>query len=158
MDRRILLVAALFLPLLARAAGDAPLDRATLRGLKGIGVVIDLLDPELEKAGITRDLLLNRLLVRLQNGGIKIDPAASEFVGLRITAVRGSRGPYALSMSLGLYQPVLLSRNHDVRTSTQTWEVESVLMADPKVLPTACAETADDLSDRFATAFHAVNP
>lgn len=159
MDRRILLVAALLLmPPATRAAGDAPLDRATLRGLKAVSVVIDVLDPELQRLGVTREALINRLLAHLQAGQIVIDPSATEFVGLRINAVRASRGPYALSLSFGLYQPVLLSRNKDIRTSTQTWEVETVLLADPKVMLLACAETADDLADRFALAFHSVNP
>ena len=154
----LLIAALLLLPPASRAAGDAPLDRATLHGLKGVGVVIDVLDPELQKLGVTREALIGRLLARLQGGRITIDPGASEFIGLRITAVRSGRGPYALALSFGLYQPVLLSRNHDVRTSTQTWEVDTVLMADPKMLVTACAETADDLADRFASAFHGVNP
>jgi hypothetical protein len=159
MHARILLIVALgLLPPDTRAAGDEALDRATLRGLKGIGVVIDAIDPQLEKLGITRDVVLTRMLARLQSDSIIIDPSATEFLGLRITAVRGSRGPLGLSFTLGLYQPVLLSRDHDLRTSTETWEVESVLLADPKVLVTACTETADDLSDRFAAAFHAVNP
>ena len=151
-------MALLLLPPAMRAAGDAPLDRATLRGLKGVGVVIDVLDPELEKLGITRDVVLSQLLARLQHDGITINPGAAEFIGLRVTAVRGSRGPFALSLTIGLYQPVLLSRNRDLRTSTQTWEVETVLMAEAKVLGTACAETADDLADRFAAAYHSVNP
>jgi len=159
MTRRILLLSAfLLLPPATRAAGDAPLDRATLRGLKGIGIVIDVLDPQLQKLGITRDALVGRLLTRLQGGGIAIDPGAAEFAGLRITAVRGNRGPYALSVAFGLYQPVLLSRDRDLRTSTQTWEVETVLMADPKMLAAACAETADELADRFAAAYRSVNP
>ena len=158
MDRRILLMAALLIPAATRAAGDAPIDRATLRGLKGIGVVIDLVAPELERFGITREFAHSRLLARLQNDGIRVDPGANEFLGLRITAVRGDRGPYALSLTLGLYQQVVLSRDRQLRTSTQTWEVESVVLADPKVLTTACGETADELSDRFATAFRAVNP
>jgi len=159
MDRRIFLVVVLLLlPPATRAAGDAPLDRATLRGLKGIGVVIDVLDPELQKLGITRDALITRLLARLQGDGITIDPGAAEFAGLRINAVRAGRGPFALSLAFGLYQPVLLSRDHDLRTSTQTWEVETVLMADPKMLLTACAETADELADRFAAAYRSVNP
>ena len=157
-SRILLTIGLLLLPRATSAAGDAPLDRATLRGLKGIGVVIDAIDPELRKLGVTREALITRLLGRLQGDGITIDPAATEFVGLRITAVRGSRGPWALSLSFGLYQPVLLSRSHDVRTSTQTWEVETVLMADVKVLSMACSETADDLADRFASAFHSVNP
>jgi len=151
-------LAFLLLPPATRAAGDAPLDRATLRGLKGIGVVIDVLDPELQKLGITRDALIARLLTRLQGDRITIDPAATEFAGLRIVAVRASRGPFALSLAFGLYQPVLLSRNHDLRTSTQTWEVETVLMAEPKMLAAACAETADELADRFAAAYRSVNP
>ena len=158
-DRGILLMAALLLlPPGTRAAGDAPLDRATLRGLKAVAVVVDVLDPEIEKLGVNRDMVLTRLLARLQAHRVVIDPTAREFVGLRITAVRGSRGPFALSLTLGLYQPVLLSRDHDLRTSTQTWEVETVLLADPKILATACGETADDLADRFSTAYRSVNP
>jgi hypothetical protein len=158
MDRRILLMVALLLPVsFLHAAGDAPLDRATLRGLKNVGVVIDVLDPELEKLGITRDALTSRILGRLHADNITVDPSANEFVGLRINMVRGGRGPFALSVSLGLYQPVLLSRNHDIRTTSQTWEVVTVLMADPKVLPSACSETADELADRFAAAFQAAN-
>jgi hypothetical protein len=159
MNRRLLpLIVLLLLPPATRAAGDAPLDRATLRGLKSIGVVIDVLDPELQKLGITRDVLIGRLLARLQGDRITVDPGSTEFAGLRITAVRGTRGPFALSVAFGLYQPVLLSRDHDLRTSTQTWEVETVLMADPKVLPAACAETADELADRFVAAYRSVNP
>jgi hypothetical protein len=159
MYRRILLFAALLLlPPATNAAGDGPLDRATLKGLKGIGVVVDTIDPELENLGVTRDILLARVLARLKRDRITVDPGAKEFLGLRINAVRASHGPFALSLTLGLYQPVLLSRDRDVTTSTPTWEVETVLMADSKVVLTACRESADDLSDRFAAALHATNP
>ena len=159
MSRRFLLtLALLMMPPATRAAGDAPLDRATLKGLKGVAVIIDVIDGDLQKLGVTREALINRLLGRLATDRITIDPGATEFLGLHINAVRGGRGPFALSLSMGLYQPVLLSRNHDLRTSTQTWEVDTVLMADPKALVTACAETADELADRFAMAFYAVNP
>jgi hypothetical protein len=159
MHWRILLPAALLLfPVATNAAGDAPLDRATLKGLTAIGVVVDTIDPELEKLGVTRDAILNRLLGRLSIHRIHVDPAAAEFLGLRITAVRAGHGPFAISMTMGLYQRVLLSRNKDLRTSTQTWEVDSVLLAEPKVLITACAESADDLLDRFSDAFKATNP
>jgi hypothetical protein len=158
MDRRIFVFTLLLLlPSVTGAAGDAAIDRATLKGLKAVGVVIDVIDPEVEKFGVTRDLVLTRLLARLATDRIKVDPGAAEFLGLRITAVRSGHGPFALSMTLGMYQPVLLSRNHDVRTSTETWEVESVLLADPKILITACGESADDLIDRFGAAFHATN-
>jgi hypothetical protein len=159
MDRRIFLALVfLLLPPATRAAGDAPLDRATLRGLKSVGIVIDVLDPELEKLGVTADMLTARLTARLKVARIHVDQASTEFVGFRITAVRAGRGPFALSLTIGLYQPVILSRDSAIRTSTPTWEVETVLMADPKVLATACDETAGDLADRFVAAYRAVNP
>jgi hypothetical protein len=159
MERKILLAfALLLLPPATRAAGDAPLDRATLRGLKAVGVVIDVIDPELEKAGVTRAAVMSHLLARLQHDRVTVDPGAAEFVGLRMTAVRSGRGPFAVSIMVGVYQPVILSRNHDVHTSTQTWEVETILMADLKSLPQACSESTDDLADRFAAAFYAANP
>jgi len=158
MHRRIFLLTLLLLPPPSTgAAGDAAIDRATLKGLKAVGVVIDVIDPAVERFGVTRDLVLTRLLARLATDRVKVDPGAVEFLGLRITAVRSGHGPFALSMTLGLYQPVLLSRNKDLRTSTQTWEVESVLLADPKILITACGESTDDLVDPFGTAFHATN-
>ena len=159
MDRKLLLLATLLLlPPATRAAGDAALDRATLRGITSVGVVIDNIDPEIEKLGVTRNLLLPLISQRLEQNHINMDKAANEFLGLRITGVRNTRGPWAVALSVGLYQPVLLSRNHDIHTSTQTWEVESVLMADPKGLADACSETAGDLVNHFAQIFKTVNP
>ena len=79
-----MLATLLLLPPATRAAGDAPLDRATLKGLKAISVVVDVIDPELEKAGVTRDLMLTRMLARLSTDRINVDPGATEFLGLRI--------------------------------------------------------------------------
>jgi hypothetical protein len=159
MNWRIIPVALLlWLPLPTRGAGDAPLDRATLHGLKAVNIVIDQLDPAIEELGVTADALETRLLARLAAAQIPVDRTASEFIGFRITAVRGNRGPFALSLTIGLYQPVLLSRDHGTRTATQTWEVESILMADPKQVPAASFETADRLADRFAAAYKLANP
>lgn len=157
MKHRILFAAMLALaPRLGTGAGDAPLDRATLRGVAAVGVVVDLIDPELQKLGVTQEAIQPRLEARLQAAHINIDKDAPEFLAFRITFVHG-KGPYALSVTAGLYQPVMLVRDHNLRTATQTWEVESVLMADSKVLQTACFETAGDLVDRFAAAYRSVN-
>jgi hypothetical protein len=158
MKHRILLAAILALaPRFGQGAGDAPLDRATLRGVAAVGAVVDLIDPELQKLGVTQEAIQPRLEARLQAAHINFDKDAPEFLAFRITFVRG-RGPYALSVTVGLYQPVVLVRDRNLRTATQTWEVESVLMADSKVLQTACFETVDDLVNRFVAAYRSVNP
>jgi len=154
----VLLMAIALAGLPAGAANDGPMERATLRGLKSLNVVIDTLDPALTRDGIAPDSLRTRIEREIHGADITVDHDAKEFLGLRITQVRGGRGPYALCFSLGLYQPVMLARDKDVHTVTQTWEVVSVVMADPKILSGASMDTALDLTQRFLTAWKAANP
>ncbi len=140
------------------ASNDAPLERATLRGLHAVNVVIDTLDPELVNAGLSRDSLQSRMEQRLERAGIPLDKDANEFLAIRVTHVRAKRGPIAACFSVGLYQPVVLSRDKEIRTVTQTWEVMTVLMADPKLLSEASLSSVDELADRFVAAYQSANP
>lgn len=157
-SRLLALLTVSFLPLAASPAGDQALDRATLRGLKSIAIVIDRLDPELVRQGLTQAALQSRIENRLRDAAIPLDKNAGEFVGLRVIHVRGGKGPYALCLSVGLYQPIQLVRDRNVRTATQTWEVETVLMAEPKLLIEASLSSIDELADRFVAAWRSVNP
>src|SRR6266550_1692396 len=116
-----------FLPLLA-AAGDAILDRATLKGIKAVSIIIDELPADLPKEAVTADTLQTRLTQRLTDAHIPIDSAAKEFVAIRASSVRDSKGPYAVAMSIGLYQPVTLVRNPAQRLAPPTWDAETVVI------------------------------
>jgi hypothetical protein len=158
MCRKLLLFA--FLGSALYAAGDGPLDRATLRGIAGVNIVVDPVDPVVEKAGATRPELAARLEDRLRGADIPIDSASREFVALRLTSVRGGRGPLtqiAVAITISLYQPVELVRDPKVRTATQTWEVETVLLAGTGALYRACQDSIDDLAARFVAAYRSVN-
>jgi hypothetical protein len=148
----LLLVFSLF------GAGDSPLDRSTLRGLKALSVVVDRIDPELEKEGIVRDALRARLTRRMESADIRVEAEAPEFLGLRLMHVRGRRGPYALCITLGMYQPVTLVRDGQTKTATQTWELQTVLLSDPKGLTDASTRATDELLDGFVAAYRSVNP
>jgi len=159
MGRRILLLAAILaIPSLAPAAGDTALDRATLRGLTAVNVVVDKLDPQLQSAGVTSDSIRARLEDRLRAANIPIDANRPEFVAVRLTGVRANRGPFAVAVTLGAYQPVILSRDNKTRTATQTWEVETVLLAEPKQLYRATMDSIDELANGFVAAYRSVNP
>ena len=159
MRANLFLVAALLAaPLAVHGAGDAALDRATLRGLKTLNIVIDKLEPDLEKEGINVGALQSRLMNKMQDASIPVNQTADEFVALRITSVHASRGPYALSITIALYQPVVLARDAKSRTATQTWEVETILISDVKQLFRATMESVEELADRFVLAFRSVNP
>src|SRR5947207_821722 len=147
MVRRMLLPLALLSGL--AMAGDAMLDRATLKGVKAVGIIIDQLPEDLPREGVTVDALQLRLAQRLREAHVPIDAAAKEFLGVRLSSVRATRGPYAVAISVGFYQPVTLARDATIRAAPETWGSETVLMADPKVLYRASMEGIDDLAARF---------
>lgn len=148
----------LLLPFSIEAAGDSALDRATLLGLKTLGVVIDRIDPELVKEGFDGQTFQNRIEIRLRNAGLPVAQNSNEFLGLRLLHVRGGRGPFAVCVSIGLYQPVVLVRDAKVKTATQTWEADTVLMAPSKMVFNASLDSVDELVDHFISAWRSVNP
>ncbi len=138
-------------------AGDAPLDRATLRGVKAVNVVIDPVGPEIQKEEVTIDLLRMRLEERLREAGIPIDTTSTAFVALRLRSVRAARGPVAIAVTISLYQPVTMVRDSNVKTAAATWETDTVVLADTKQVYRACMDSADELAGRFVTAYRSVN-
>src|SRR5579871_1182194 len=106
------------LSLLLNGAGDGTLDRATLRGVTAVNVVIDPVGPELQKEGATAAALRDRLGEQLRRAGVKVDAASNEFVALRVTSAQSGRGPFAVAMNIGLYQPVALVRDAKMKTAT----------------------------------------
>jgi hypothetical protein len=153
--RACLLLVALALPL--AGAGDAPLDRATLRGIMSVNVVIDPVAPEIQKEGVTIDGLRMRLEEGLRNADIPIDTAGTAFLALRLRSVQAARGPLSIAITIGLYQPVTLVRDPTVKTAAATWEVDTVILADTKQVYRACMDSADELAGRFVTAYRSVN-
>ena len=154
---RSTLVLLLAVATLAPGAGNGDLDRATLKGLAAVNVVVDKIDEQLEVAGVRPGAIRSRIEERLRAANITVDTSKSEFVAVRITSVRDKRGPFAAAVTLGAYQPVILSRDPKVRTATQTWEVETVFLADSKQLYRAAMETVDELTDSFVAAYRSVN-
>jgi hypothetical protein len=155
MYRRLL--ALLVIPI-GLIAGDSPLERSTLRGLKGINIVVDPLDQELVQEGLSATAFRIRIEDRLRQADIPIDSNANEFLGLHVSSVRAKRLPVAMCLTLGLYQPVVLSRDNKIRTATGTWNVETVMMSGGKVLQGSANSSIEELVDEFIQAYRAMNP
>ena len=141
-----------------RGTGDGKIDRGTLRGLKAIGVIVDPPDPPLDDEGLTADLIGRQLESHLLHRGITVDPRAVEFLGVRVSSARVRKGTYSLCLSLGVYQPVTLTRDKEIRTATPTWQVDTILVAQPKQLVQTSTTALDQLADRFVDAWRSVNP
>jgi len=159
--RGFFLLIALALPL--GGAGDGRLDRATLRGVKAMNIVIDPVAPDVEKQGARADALRSRLEERLKAEAMPLDQDALDFVGLRLTSVRspksrvGGSDAFAIAMTIAFYQRVALVRDPDVKTVTQTWEVETLVLADTKQVTRACLDSVDELAARFVAAYRSAN-
>jgi len=139
------------------AASDGPIERATLRGLKGLRVAVDPPDKELQSAGLTAGKLAAMVEQRLQKGGLTIDKDAIEFVGLRVTAAHAKKKPAAVCMTLGLYQNINLVRDATIKATVETWSGDSVVLAPPELLYEAVSNTVNQLVDQFADAYRQAN-
>ena len=157
--RILLLVLGLALSPRGAAPSDAPLDRATLRGLKTVKAVVDSADGvAMQAAGLTPAKLAAQIEQRLAKAGIPVDPKAIEFVGLRITFAHARKTDYALGVTLGMYQNVTLTRDPAVKTMAETWSGDSILLVPPRLLAEAVANTVDQLTDQFIAAYRSTNP
>ena len=159
-------IPALALAVLAGAfATNTEMDRATLRGLKAVKVVVDPLGEELQNAGLKTEQLRLHMQRKLETSGITVSTDAIEFLGLRVAGVHAKGGtfsfqksPYAVAITLNVYQNVSLVRDPKVQTTTDTWGTDSVVLAPPKQLEEALSGTLDLLLDQFVSAYHSANP
>jgi hypothetical protein len=140
--------------------GDSAMDRATLRGLKAVKVIIDPPSPELEHDGVDRELLRVGVVQKLQNAGIKIDNDVVEFLGVGISSAprAGRKGPVSLVIGVGVYQVVALTRDKNTKTVAETWGDQKVMAVPAKGLDRQVSMTVDDLVDEFVRAYRSVNP
>ncbi|HKW97281.1 MAG TPA: hypothetical protein VJN43_06075 [Bryobacteraceae bacterium] len=146
------------IPLHTCLASDTGMDRATLRGLTSLKIVIDQPGNEMEQEGYDRGQLQSIMEQKLRDAGIKIDNDAVEFLGLSLTSARaGRRSPVSLMMNLGLYQLVTLNRDKVTKTVAETWSAQRVLSVPPKALGQAVDDVVGELLDQFVKAYQSVN-
>jgi hypothetical protein len=146
-------------------ASDTSMDRATLRGLKAVKVVVDPLGSELEREGLDANRLRDRIEQKLRDAGIKIDNDVNEFIGLNVSFAQAGKkvlsikkGPYSLTIGLGVYQVAVLTRDMATKTVVETWGVEKTASASARGLDRDVSNAVDDLVDQLVKAYLSVNP
>ena len=138
--------------------GDQPNDRATLKGLKTIWVVVEHPTPEAERDGLRKDQLQTDVETRLKNAGIQVTSLVEEaYLYLNVSTVKGSSGLYAYHVRLEFNQQVILERNRNVSLPAPTWSLDlGGLVGAPK-LHEVRGDVAD-MVDQFITAYREQNP
>ena len=100
----------------------------SLRGLKGICVVIESLSPDIEKDGLRIENIQTDVELKLRLAGIKvltgeerIKEPGTPFLYVNVSSSKSELGIYTFSINIQLRQLVFLARDLDTRIFACTW-------------------------------------
>lgn len=116
----------LLLPVSAWGQGSAA-QRATLKGVKAVEVVVETIDPSAEQDGLTRTQLLTDVEERLRKAGIAVGPTLTGHLYVNVDTVKGEHGQtYAYNISVQYIQQVALARDPQAPIFAPTWDTGGV--------------------------------
>ncbi len=147
----------------SNAAADIEYERETLRGLRGIRVVVERLPPEAERDGLTRSTIQTDVELKLRQAGIPLlsradRPPGSPYLYVNVNTYQSRVGLYAFSVQAGLVQFVILERNRNITSQATTWEATGSVGAVGSEKLSEVRNAVRDMVDEFINAYLAVNP
>jgi len=162
---RIVLAVALAAPALSFASDDEYSGKS-LRGLRGVYVLVEDLRPEVEQAGLTKAMIQTDAELKLRLAGIRVltqDENLKEpgmpYLYLRATVFQSSPKSWRFSVTVELTQYVQLTRNPAIVVGAHTWSSERLNGIAPSAdMPQMVRSDSKDLVDQFINAYLAVNP
>jgi hypothetical protein len=146
-------------------ASDEPENAGTLRGLKGIGVLIGL-DQDIQDAGITTEMLRPNIEARLKRANIPVIPRTEllqrkmrePILIVNFSGTIRLGDVFAYKMELLMHQRVRLARDQSIApVIVPTWSVNrvgSLRAGETNKLRVQIADAVDD----FIKAYRSVNP
>jgi hypothetical protein len=155
--------------LLAGGAADAngqmfvSTGRDTLRGLPGVEVLVEDLQPEIERSGLTGAAIRADVERRLRDAGISVYPSqaanpsvAKAYLYVHINAlVLPQAAGYAIAVQVHLRQTLRSIVTGSNIVNAMTWDAQNVIGVPPTGLPTVRAEVLTFI-DQFVQDWAAV--
>ena len=141
-------------------------NRATLRGLKGVGVLVEKLPPEVEKEGLSADQLQEEIGSKLRNAGIRVltkeeaSGASGEpylYININVNIAKTEADIYSYSIDLLFIQKVSLQRDPRLMSYAVTWSTGGVGSIGKPIL-NQLRESVNDMVDVFIKAYLSENP
>lgn len=141
-------------------------NRATLKGLKGIGVLVENLAPEVEKEGLVKDQLQTDVESKLRKAGIKVltkEESAKTpgepylYININLNTTKTESDIYPYSIDLLFIQKVSLLRDPKITTYAVTWSTGGVGSVGKQILG-QLRDNAKEVVDIFIKAYQAENP
>jgi hypothetical protein len=141
---------------------------ASLRGLKGVGVVVAELTPDAKRGGLVEEQLRMDVEWRLRKAGITVLSGAdlhrapgAPYLSISVAALRGKGrlAPlFVYSAKVELKQGVTLVRDDSLDVSAATWVLAGVSMIGNSRFRKGVHGRVASYVDRFISDYLAVNP
>jgi len=143
---------------------DAEFDRQSLVGLKGVYILIEDINPEVERDGLSRVTRQTDVDLKLRQAGITVytreqsfSVPGSPYLYLAVNILKTRSGLYAYAVALRLAQSVTLSRAPHVTVTGATWHSGAVGVVGGANL-SQIRDAVRDVVDQFLNAYLAANP
>jgi hypothetical protein len=141
-------------------------NRATLRGIKGVGVLVEKLSPEVEQQGLRRNELQKAVESKLQRAGIKVLTKTGSlaapgepylYININVNIAKTESDIYPYSIDLLFTQKVSLVRDPKSTTYAVTWSTSGVGSITKRFVD-RLQESVENMVDIFIRAYLAENP
>ena len=143
------------------SASDSPRDRATLKGLKGVVVIVESLEAVVERDGLTASQLQTDVELRLRQSGIRVIEAAGDpdvpVLYVNVNAMKQSTGnTYVYEAEVSVFQTCRIIATNGFALA-QTWSVSNVASVGVANFGRVARDLVRDETDTFINAFLSVN-
>lgn len=131
--------------------------RDTLKGLHGVEVVVESLEAEAEKHGLTKKALQTAVELRLRQHGIKVNPG-EPFLYIHVNAFVNEAFSFSVvTIRVKFVQPAVLLLNPKIRAYVITWQYANTFLYSLDKLR-GVRENVLDFVDKFINDYLAANP
>lgn len=140
--------------------------KESLRGLKGLFILVEPLNPEVEKAGISREQLRGEVELKLRQAGIRVfreeqrlEEPGQPYLYINLNAYSWREEViYGYSFKVDLNQLVILKRDPKIGCFGTTWYSGSAGIIGANKLKSFIRMELADTLDKFINDYSAVNP
>lgn len=144
-------------------ADDNENSRSSLRGLKGVHVVVEHLPPEVEQNGLTASAIQTDVELKLRQAGVPVlelnqPPFDEVFLSILLQFIPAGDGLWPYTIKVEVFQAVTLKRDLSIVVdSAVTWSVGDFGSA-RKLGLRNLRDNVKDRVDQFINAYLAANP
>ncbi len=151
--------------LYAALGGDDPPEINTLRGLEGVHVLVEKMQPDAERDGLISEGIQMDVELKLRKAGIRVltfeervSAPGSPYLYINVNAALNKTIQlYSFTINVQLKQDVYLARNPAIATKATTWSIEGTGGVGQQRLRDIREQIADYV-DTFINAYLAMNP